>query len=751
MCILIDGREDFGGVPLESNISSSAAFEESAIYAIEALVGVRGKLTAGEAIEIGREAEAKIGFPCGKLDQGSSIVTREITPTGKIMGAAIDCVPRLDEAGRDKTVIIPFEIPAELQAVLVNSGPKGDAQREYNIRVLEGELASWILARFLNELSPDFAQDPDKIRAAVAGLYSDINPDHNGKPYLYDKDRVYPVFLKPAFFAGNRLRELDVDITDEEVIAWVKRMFPDGITMQELFDNFSLPKEFFDLAAAACKKINIPVESMSFNLRGTALHAITEEQRAPLIMQALKDAVEAQTDEAKIAALKRFGELQREGYESLRDNYRNSTPDIDRLVGWAGQQPWSLSVGSDRHFGAGWGGWVEVWVMPDMVDIAQRALTEHLEAPPRDLMPYEPGAPASIFAQVAAADEPMTAEEAANNKDGPKPAAAAAAGVADVGEAIAAFKALREAIAAERAGNYTAGLTAATDAAYENFRVIYARDILPHYTPADAEITYHPGGIKLALSTERNSALSQYSTVRIVQSWQDETDVALRYRANVIYKVAIESVRLAAAKCPTEGLSVLEYATIPENSIVAVPGVLFTGELAVADVFMLPEIMGKFRASNTRLVIGGLSDAQKEVLTAWVGEESVTQGWVIFDNAINNSGASVPAVALLGIAQKYGVDENNVYDFVPIKPGYKAVNPEFYSIVDLTPLVRQFTLPEEGQYLSLSKLFNEAFVMQGNPEALINAILPALPEGLAEPLEELRKTIREAAAIGASV
>jgi len=408
MCILVDGRENLGGVPLESNISSSAAFEESLINAIEALVGLKGRLTVGEAIEIGREAEAKIGFPCGKLDQGSSIVTRVVSYR-KIMGAAIDCVPRLDENGKDKTVITPFEIPAELQAVLVNSGPKGDAQREYNIRVIEGELASWVLTQLLNELSPEFAQNPERIQQEVARLYSNINPDHNGKPYLYGPARVYPVFLKPAFFAANRLRELGIKITDAQVEEWVIRNLPDKVTMQELMDTYGLPKEFFDKVTAAAKKINIPVETISFNLRGTALHAITEEQRAPLIMRALKDAVEALTDEVKTDALRRFGELQRQGYVSLRDNYRNSTPNIDALIEWAGQQSWCLTQGSGRHFGAGWGGWVEIWVKPGKAEEAQTAIAQHLQAQPQNLMPYEPGMPASVFAQ-----ESITAASAGN-------------------------------------------------------------------------------------------------------------------------------------------------------------------------------------------------------------------------------------------------------------------------------------------------------------------------------------------------
>ncbi len=415
--VLVDGRGEYGGIPIESNISSSAGFEEALIYATEALLGIRDEMTGGEVIEIGRQAEAAIGFPCGKLDQGSSTVGRIKVAPDRFVGASIDCVPRLDEQGRDKTIVEPFDIPHDLEAILVDTGPKGDAQREYNIRVMEGELGSWLLAQNLHKLSPAFADMPIPTFAnKVAELFGDINPDHNGKPYLYDQHRTYPVFLKPVFFSSAVLNALGIDVTEEQVEAWVRSVLPrKEIPCSELFSEDNIDKAFFANAARDSMAVGIEVEEIKYDMLGTVLHAIGDHERAQKIKKVLKTAVEAVLPAARMAALQRFGNLQYEGYLSLRDNYRNSSANIDKLADWAKNKEWCLAPGSTRHFGAGWGGWKEFWIKPGMYEQAKAEIEEYLsgqdwyqriaadsgrdmpEQLKRGIMPYKPGKPASLI------------------------------------------------------------------------------------------------------------------------------------------------------------------------------------------------------------------------------------------------------------------------------------------------------------------------------------------------------------------
>ncbi len=462
MCILADGREEYGGIPIESNISSSAGYEEALIYAVEALTGHMGEMTGGEVIEIGREAEAKIGFPCGKLDQGSSTMGRVKVEPGQIKGAAIDCVPRLDENGRDMTIIEPFDVPAELEAILVDTGPKERAQEEYNIRVIEGELGAWILAHKLSELSSDFAdfETREKIFRKALQLYGNVNPDHNGKPYLLAHNMLYPVFQKGVFFAKTRLEAIGISVTEQRLTSWICNNLSPKAKIQSLAAQYG--REFLDfyvksampfhytLARSAlqeagksdnvdeptltrwveaCLRNNLKsltaemagygltpeifkgLGPSSYNLQGTMLHAIGEEDRVLLLKRALRDAV-TKTGKAKMQALEEFGRLQRIGYESLRDNYRNSTKNIDAIAKWANAQPWCLGA---RHFGAGWGGWMQIWIRPGMQSVAQAALKEFLADKPwyaevaaknkrstaeqlrSGIKPFKPGAPASLL------------------------------------------------------------------------------------------------------------------------------------------------------------------------------------------------------------------------------------------------------------------------------------------------------------------------------------------------------------------
>jgi len=425
ICLLVDGREEYGGVPVESNMSSSAALEESIIYAVEALVGGAGRVQGGEVIEIGREAEALIGFPCGKLDQGSSTGGRIAVEPGRFYGAAIDCVSRKDARGEDATRVTPFPVPENLNAVLVDMGPKPAAQREYNIRVIEGELAAWLLARSLRDIL-----DEEVDIAKVARVYppADISRDHNGKPYLYNTKADYPVFFKPVFFAASRLRQVGVSISPRRIQDFVRRVLPRKISRRTLLAQYADDRDFLSIYLGAAlpyhmalarglledKGVTIEqvddetltgwvkhwlvealsrkdIESMgrvsltvqdlrrvevtSYNLCGTMLHAISEEDRVAEILSTLRLAVESAAPRGKDNAIERFGLLQRRGFESLRTNYRNSTKQIGRLEDWARKQSWCLAV---RHFGAGWGGWVEVWVQPGRTAEAEKALKAHL-------------------------------------------------------------------------------------------------------------------------------------------------------------------------------------------------------------------------------------------------------------------------------------------------------------------------------------------------------------------------------------
>jgi galactokinase len=361
LCVLVDGREEMGGVAVESNMSSSAALEMGITYGVEALVGIAGRLSGTEMTEIGRRAEAAIGFPCGKLDQTCSTGDRaRVNPEDRVV-VAIHCIPSLTPDGRDATHTTVSKMPT-LPGINVNTGEKGPAQREYNIRVIEGEIASWILARKLEELSPGFAR---LTRAEVENAFPRVNPDHNGKPYLYDADRLYPVFLKPAFFSRPFLAKLGIDVSRQDLYAWVKRNLPqeaDGLTEEELIGRYGVPREYFENVTRSARESGIDLNGRRYKLYGSLLHIIDDEDRGVEMAKVLEDAV-TKTGRERETALDRFGQLEQDAYHSLAQSFGNSTERIDKFVAWAVTRPWCRA---GRHFGAGWGGFLQNWVREGM-------------------------------------------------------------------------------------------------------------------------------------------------------------------------------------------------------------------------------------------------------------------------------------------------------------------------------------------------------------------------------------------------
>ena len=163
--------------------------------------------------------------------------------------------------------------------------------------------------------------------------------------------------------------------------------------------------------------------------------------------------------------------------------------------------------------------------------------------------------------------------------------------------------------------------------------------------------------------------------------WLDAAMTARRAELQELLGVpeadAVE-IRTAAQRCPTERLPLLEDVKVPENSIVAVPGALFTGDVNVADLAMLPEIVSQLRDRNVTLVISGLDKAQQAVLTGWVGEEGL-----YFDGSVSKDGFdapryATPPVVLSVIAKKLKVA--NIYTLYPRDPDQEASDPEIHKI-----------------------------------------------------------------------
>jgi len=71
LCILVDGRPEYQGVPIRRSFGASSALETSLIIATMGILNAREKLSAAEVTKICIDAENALGFSCGYIDPWS--------------------------------------------------------------------------------------------------------------------------------------------------------------------------------------------------------------------------------------------------------------------------------------------------------------------------------------------------------------------------------------------------------------------------------------------------------------------------------------------------------------------------------------------------------------------------------------------------------------------------------------------------------------------------------------------------------
>lgn len=383
--ILVDGVKEDGGVPVDSDMSSSTSLEMSILYPLQALMGLKGKFIVGEVVQAGRNVEADFGIDCSILDQCSIIGGLVAVEPGKFVGVNVNSIPMLDEYGRQLLKVDSFPIPGELKAALVYTGRRINSQ--YQAMLTAGELASYILSQHFDELVPDFQKKVDQNKLRKACDRDDgatINEDHNGKPFLFQGNDMYPVFYKPAFFTPQVIEEFTgIEVTYEEIEKWIRSVLRKGKIMRgEMINKLGLSEEYYDEAIVYARKAGVNVNSLGFShsngydLLGAVLHPIGEHIRALEAAEVLRKADESKGAE-RAKWIREYGRIQDESYKSLRDLFGNATARIKNLQRWAVEQDWCMGY---RHFGEGYGGWVEVWINPeaDYKDVEIK-LKEHLK------------------------------------------------------------------------------------------------------------------------------------------------------------------------------------------------------------------------------------------------------------------------------------------------------------------------------------------------------------------------------------
>jgi galactokinase len=311
---LVDGREEFGGVPLGVGLSSSGALEVAVVLGTLGANGNSEMMSPIEISDLCVSVESALGFVSGIQD-----------PYGSLMGGKskdncmqlIDCIPLKGLDGKIDVKSELIKIPDKYLTYILRVGDRKAtaAKRDrHNIRVLEGEIAAFLVSNFLSV---------KKDRLSNIGSYISkvCNPENKG----------YPPFWKMTYFTDSNLKEIGLANISTSIKKFVRAMPSDSDEGQliKLYSSLGLTKQVFDSFAKKCQaKLG---EEIIFNVKGTATHVLEENARTLLSAEALKK-----------GKMSKFFYLQKETGRSLRENYHienqiseslvNKLSDIDGVV-----------------------------------------------------------------------------------------------------------------------------------------------------------------------------------------------------------------------------------------------------------------------------------------------------------------------------------------------------------------------------------------------------------------------------------
>lgn len=343
--VLVDGT-----IPPESSLSSSAAMTIASSLVVLTAFGMHKTIGRSRLAQRAISSERLIGVSTGGMDQTVSVFGE--------MGKAIfvSFVPELHAE--------PIQMPKWdeylflVSNTLVNSDKKANAPTQYNLRVVETRIASFLLSKELGvQLTFPF-QFPSPLRA-VADAYWAANP--NALEEMMNKfDDVRAAYND----AGKEVAQL------QAMLNLVENILPRrGLSRGEIEQLAGLSSEAFHHQFLS----QAPVHTTHFFLHHRAFHVYSEAQRV-IRFRAICDATSSKLERGEAcdvhSSYQRLGRLMNESHESLQRMYDCSCPELDCVVHIARQ---AGALGS-RLTGAGWGGSAVHLVPRDKLDGVMKAL-----------------------------------------------------------------------------------------------------------------------------------------------------------------------------------------------------------------------------------------------------------------------------------------------------------------------------------------------------------------------------------------
>ncbi|MGA2545276.1 MAG: galactokinase family protein [Rectinemataceae bacterium] len=342
MNLLVDGRPQYGAVPIAAGLGSSAALLIGTGIVIAELAHPPLQLNSSLLATAVMRAENALGYPSGLQDPIGSLGGELAFPAQSRQAVLIDSTPRQDR-GDPRVTIKTMPIPQGINVLLLNTGHlKGeDAWLEFNVRADEAKLGSFLLSTWLTSMFPQILDSPHLLQQAYPDI---VHPDRPN----------YPPFYRPFYFSLSELYRVGVPISSKKLAQLVDRL-PRAADRQEI-EALGLPRHVFDELTAGSRQAGEDVGRRFFNLQGSVRHVITEQAR---VLQTI--------DALQTGNMVRLGLIQNRILNSLDINYRVVSAGARELSRIAQKVPGVLGA---RSLGGVWSSIVAVWTR-DQIDIEQ--------------------------------------------------------------------------------------------------------------------------------------------------------------------------------------------------------------------------------------------------------------------------------------------------------------------------------------------------------------------------------------------
>ena len=230
--VLVDGRQEYGAIPVSAGLGSSAALN---VATAKAFLELNGKqLDATRVAMIVQDTEIATGMFTG-LDDSFAMMGGGLQGSkDKVYAVDMEFMPREDRSSQPVLKAKLVEMPKGLVAILVNTGARNpQVQLEYAIRIDESIMAAYILSHMLRQKYPEFFSQFNSSEIVNKWLQEKYKDHATNSIIKLKNSGVYPWFMRLFYLSLGELRRVGLGISSDELNSLIDSL-PRNATKLEL-------------------------------------------------------------------------------------------------------------------------------------------------------------------------------------------------------------------------------------------------------------------------------------------------------------------------------------------------------------------------------------------------------------------------------------------------------------------------------------------------------------------------------------